>query len=168
MSKIIEKLEAEREAAREIAASHPKKAELEAARSRCVAIKTEIRNAEAKGDAKRVALAEAEYRKSEAVKLALSSEIFAPVVEAQEKLTAARRALRDEKKAELSASLEGLSVSELESRRHALTAQRKALKAELAAVARALSVATAREGFEEQVAKMSPEEKAALKKALGG
>lgn len=156
----VAKLEANRDEAREAAASHPKQARLEELRARAVALANLLKAGDKTPAQKTAAQAELDEITQERASLQL--ELRAPVSEAQAALSSARRAARADRDRETVAKLRELPSEELEALRSDLTAKRRALKAEQRAVVVVLGERAAERRTAELVATMSDAEKRAL------
>lgn len=157
MSKVIEKLEAERDAAKAAALASTKHHFLESLRAKIVDLKTRLKIDPSVE--KELSAASEQFE-------ALKAEVFAEVGPIQEKLSAARKAERIAKAEAISGELAGKSVEELTTMRHDLTASRVSAKERLRAVVIALDSATKREEMLALVEKMTPEERELLKSQI--
>lgn len=156
----VASLEAARDKAREAVLNHPHQAQVEAARSRIVELKMQLKRQDLPTE-KRSAFTK-ELSSLESTRKSLQSTQHAGLQAAQAALSAGRRAAQADVLAEAAAKLRDLPTAELEKRRHDITAKRKALKLELGPVVAVLGERQAEEAVDEKIANMSDAEKRVL------
>ena len=156
----VASLEKKRGALRADAAADPRTAKLESLRVHRVTYKLRLKRTDLTDE--ETGNLQSALSENEATAEALLTEVHAPLVELQEKLSVARKELRKLRQIEAVEALAGSTEEQLTQRRSQLSTERRKLKRELQTVVAALSKLEAKRAVAELVASKNDAERKEL------